>query len=34
MIYAIIIVAAVIAAFGIVARMSHSLALHDDERIA
>ncbi len=32
MIYALIIVAAIIAAFGIVARMSHALALHDDDR--
>ncbi len=34
MIYALIIVAAILAAFGIVARMSNSLALHDDERMA
>jgi hypothetical protein len=34
MIYAIIIVAAILAAFGIVVRMEHALMLHDDERRA
>jgi len=34
MIYAIIIVAAILAAFGIVLRMEQALMLHDDERRA
>jgi len=34
MIYALIIVAAILAAFGIVLRMEHALMLHDDERRA
>jgi hypothetical protein len=34
MIYLLIIVAAILAAFGIVLRMEHALRMHDDERRA